>query len=102
VLTCRGKVFAGRVAASSLDAVGLSELVTHSLAEYEALALRLAADGALIRAFRERLERSRLSCPLFDSGRFCRHIETAYTTMWDLWQRGEPPRSFSVEAFRGE
>jgi hypothetical protein len=24
------------------------------------------------------------------------HLETAYATMWELWQRGESPRPFAV------
>jgi predicted O-linked N-acetylglucosamine transferase (SPINDLY family) len=100
VVTCRGKAFAGRVAASLLNAIGLPELVTHSLEEYESLALRLATDCSLLSEFRDRLEHNRLKFPLFDSDRFCRHIECAYTTMWELWQRGEKPRSFSVEPHR--
>ena len=102
VLTCRGKAFAGRVAASLLTAVGLSELVTQNLDEYESLALRLATDVPLLRGFRQRLERNRSEYPLFDTDRFCRHIETAYTTMWEGWQRGEKPRSFSVAPRGGE
>jgi predicted O-linked N-acetylglucosamine transferase (SPINDLY family) len=97
LLTCCGQSFAGRVATSLLNAIGLPELVTHSLDEYEALALRLATDGSLLRGFRERLEQNRPRFPLFDTDRFCRHIEAAYTTMWERWQRGESPRSFSVE-----
>jgi predicted O-linked N-acetylglucosamine transferase (SPINDLY family) len=96
VLTCCGKTLGGRVAASLLNAVGLSELVTHSLEEYEALALRLATDWSLLRGYRDRLEHNRLRFPLFDSNRFCRHIEATYTIMWEVWQRGERPRSFSV------
>jgi predicted O-linked N-acetylglucosamine transferase (SPINDLY family) len=96
VLTCRGKAYAGRVAASLLIAVGLPELVTDSLAEYEALALRLAVDRSLRSELRERLRQNKATSPLFDTDRFCRHLETAYTTMWELWQRGERPRSFSV------
>ena len=42
-LTCDGRAFAGRVAASLLQAVGLPELVTDNLADYEALALRAGA-----------------------------------------------------------
>jgi protein O-GlcNAc transferase len=34
---------------------------------------------------------------LFNTERFTRHIEAAYTTMWETWQRGEAPKSFSVE-----
>jgi protein O-GlcNAc transferase len=102
VLTCRGKAFAGRVAASLLTAVSLPELVTQSLDEYESWALRLATDAPLLRGFRQRLERNLLECPLFATDRFCRHIETAYTAMWELWQRGEKPRSFSIAPDGGE
>jgi predicted O-linked N-acetylglucosamine transferase (SPINDLY family) len=47
---------------------------------------------------RERLAQNRLSYPLFDTARLTRHIEAAYATMTDTWQRGEPAKSFSVEA----
>jgi protein O-GlcNAc transferase len=96
VLTCRGNSFVGRVAASMLAAVGLPELVTADLAAYEALALRLATDASLLGDFRRRLAQNRATCPLFDTDLFRRHIEAAYTTMWELQRRGEHPRSFSV------
>jgi predicted O-linked N-acetylglucosamine transferase (SPINDLY family) len=98
VLTCLGSTFAGRVAGSLLQAVGLPELITNSLEEYEALAQKLASDPALLGSLRERLSQNRLTHPLFDTARLIRHIEAAYATMTDAWQRGEPPRSFSVEA----
>jgi predicted O-linked N-acetylglucosamine transferase (SPINDLY family) len=101
LLTCRGASFAGRVATSLLYAVGLPELATSGLEEYETLALRLATDTSLLRAFRLRLEQNRAACPLFDTDRFRRHIESAYTTMWELQQRGETPRGFSVEPWDG-
>jgi protein O-GlcNAc transferase len=100
LLTCRGASFAGRVAASLLYAAGLPELASNDLAEYEALALRLATDAALLGGFRHRLAQNRTACPLFDTDRFRCHIEKAYTTMWELQQRGENPRSFSVEPVR--
>jgi protein O-GlcNAc transferase len=97
VVTCARGNFAGRVAASLLRAAGLPELVTESLEEYEHLALHLATDDALRRGYRERLEQGRLNVPLFDTDRFSRRIEAAYSTMWELWQRGERPRSFAVD-----
>lgn len=96
VLTCIGTTFAGRVAASLLQAVGLPELVTHDLGAYEALAGKLAADPAFLKSFRERLAANRSTHPLFNSQRTCRHIEAAYTRMWETWLRGEAPRSFAV------
>jgi len=97
VLTCRGETFAGRVAASLLHAVGLPELVTTSLDDYEALALRLARDSEQLGMLRRRLEQSRATCTLFDADRFRRHIEAAYLKMWEIWKRGDGPQSFSVD-----
>ena len=97
VLTCVGTAFPGRVAASLLHAIGLPELVTASLDDYEALALKLAGDPALLQSIRSRLDANRLTHPLFDTDRFRRHIEAAYATMLDIARRGEPPRSFSVD-----
>ncbi len=97
VITRLGEAFAGRVAASLLNAIGLPELVTHSIEEYETLALRLASDSKLLEGYRNRLATNRLTHPLFDTDRFRRHIEAAYLQMWEIWQRGEQPRSFAVE-----
>src|SRR5262249_47955570 len=78
VLTCQGNAFAGRVGASLLNAIGLSELVTLNLEDYETLALRLAREPNLLRAYRDRLAENRLTYPLFDTDRFRRNIEAAY------------------------
>ena len=98
VLTCMGETFVGRVAASLLSAVGLPELVTRSLDEYEAVALKLATDPGLIASLRKKLAGNRETSPLFDTDRTRRHIERAYVTMWDIAQRGAPPHSFAVDA----
>ena len=98
VLTCQGRAFAGRVGTSLLNAAGLPELVTHSLSSYEAMALRLATDAAFLGELRERLARNQPTHPLFDARRLGRHIEAAYTRMWEIWQRGEPPQSFAADA----
>jgi protein O-GlcNAc transferase len=84
VVTCAGETFPSRVAGSLLRAVGLPELVTTSLAEYEALTLRLARDPDQLCSLREKLRHNRLTFPLFDTRRFARHLEEAYTAMWDL------------------
>ena len=96
VVTCLGSAFAGRVAASLLRAIGLPELVTESLSDYEALTLKLAREPSLVAALKVRLVRNRASFPLFDTVRFTRGIEAAYTAMWQRQQRDEPPQSFAV------
>ncbi len=96
VVTCLGAGFAARVAGSLLNAVGLPELVTRSRAEYEALALALARDKDRLTSIRAKLAQNRGVFPLFDAERFRRHIESAFETMWQRSQRGEPPASFAV------
>ena len=81
VVTCYGKAFQGRVAASLLKAIDLPELVTTRSQDYEALALELATNLALLKATRDKLQRNRLTKPLFDSERFRKNIEAAYEEM---------------------
>jgi protein O-GlcNAc transferase len=97
VLTRQGETFAGRVAASLLKAVGLPELITTSLEDYESLALKLAREPSLLAAFKAKLARNLDTCPLFDTARFARHIEAAYTTMWQRHQSSAAPQRFAVE-----
>jgi protein O-GlcNAc transferase len=96
VLTCTGRSYAARSAGSLLRAIGLAELVTGTLDEYEALAVKLARNPQLLSDLRDRLARNRSTSPLFDMSRFCRHLESAYQEMYARWQRGEPTRSFAV------
>jgi predicted O-linked N-acetylglucosamine transferase (SPINDLY family) len=81
VVTCYGKAFQARVAASLLKAIDLPELVTVRPEEYETRALDLAMNPALLQATREKLQRNRLTTPLYDSDRFRRNIEAAYVAM---------------------
>ena len=81
VITCYGKAFPGRVAASLLKAIDLPELVTTNLADYETRALELAKNPALLAATKHKLLRNRRATPLYDSERFRQAIEAAYEKM---------------------
>ena len=98
VLTCTGQTYVGRGATSIVRAAGLPELATSTLAEYEALALRLATHPAELAALRLRLQQNRATCPLHDTPAYTRHLEAAYTRMAQRWQSGQPPQSFDVPA----
>jgi len=96
VLSCFGSTFAGRVGASLLNAAGLPELVTDSLAAYERLALKLACDRAALDDVRKKLALNRDTCALFDTTRFTRHFEAALMTMRERQRAGRPPAHFGV------
>ena len=96
ILTCMGDSFASRVAGSLLNAVGLPELIAHSLHDYEALAFTLATEPGLLAQIRSKLARNRATHPLFDTDRFRRHIESAYIEIYRRYQSQEPPAAFDV------
>jgi predicted O-linked N-acetylglucosamine transferase (SPINDLY family) len=96
ILTLRGTTWPGRVAASLLHAVGLPELVTETEAEFEAMAVKLARDPAMLATLKQKLAANRLTTPLFDTARWTRHAEAAYAQMYARSQRGEAPTAFAV------
>lgn len=98
VITCTGETFTSRVAAGLLSAVGLPELITSTFAEYEALALKLAREPALLAGIRAKLADRRTRWPLFNTDRFRAHLEAAYVTMYERHQQGLPPAAFDVPA----
>ena len=77
--------------------MGLAELVTQSLDDYEIAALRLASDPLMLSDLKRALLRNRVSSPLFDTRRFTRHLEAAFATMMERHQRGDSPAPFVVE-----
>jgi len=96
MVTLAGETFVSRVAGSLLRAVGLPELITTSLEDYEALALRLARDAGMLASLRARLAQARENSGLFDARQFVRNLEAAYARMWEIHASGQPPRAFAV------
>lgn len=96
VLTCPGAGFASRVASSLLHTLGIPELIAPDLASYEREALALAGNPERLQRLRERLASQRATSPLFDTDRFRRHLEQAFTIMRERSERGLKPGSFTV------
>jgi len=91
VLTCMGESFASRVAASLLNAIELTELITNSQHQYEATAIELATNPTKLKAVKDKLQRNRLTTALFDTKLFTKNIEAAYTEMYKRYQNNSPP-----------
>jgi predicted O-linked N-acetylglucosamine transferase (SPINDLY family) len=98
VLTQLGQAFAGRVAASLLNAVGLPEMITRDAAAYEALAIAIGRDPASAAALKAKLAAAIPTAPLFNTPRFTRHLEGAYRMMWQRHAAGLAPEGFAVPA----
>ncbi|GGM00373.1 hypothetical protein GCM10010099_15720 [Streptomyces cinereus] len=96
VLTCMGQSFASRVAASLLNACGLTELITESRADYEKLAIELACHPTKLATIRAKLIANRDKHPLFDTVRYAKNLETAFETIIQLANDNKPSESFTV------
>jgi predicted O-linked N-acetylglucosamine transferase (SPINDLY family) len=90
VVTCLGETFAGRVAASLLQAMGLPELIAANRDQFVELVVELATDAQRLAEIRQKLADHRLTTPLFDAQLFARHIEAAYTLIDERHHAGLP------------
>ncbi|APW37330.1 acetylglucosamine transferase [Rhodoferax koreense] len=89
VVTYMGGAFPARVAGSLLHALGVPELVAHSLAGYEALALSLAREPAALAAVKAKVAAHAQTHALFDTGRFCSNLEAVFIAMWRAQELGD-------------
>ena len=97
VLTQIGNTFPGRVSASLLNALGMSNLVANSDTEYEALAIALATDPRLEKNVRDQLVENRKSKLLFNSEVFTKNLESAYLKMIENSDAGRAPSHITIE-----
>jgi predicted O-linked N-acetylglucosamine transferase (SPINDLY family) len=97
VLTCMGQSFASRVAASLLNGVNLPELITTTQEQYESLAIDLAMHPEKLKAIKETLENNLLTASLYNTPLFTQHLESAYLSMYDRYQKGLAPEHIVVE-----
>jgi protein O-GlcNAc transferase len=97
VVTCAGEAFPSRVAASLLMALGMPELVTATLEEYEELAVALALDPKRLKGLTHKLSDIRPTTPLFDTRHFTRCLESAYAQMYERYRQGLPKQHLVVD-----
>jgi predicted O-linked N-acetylglucosamine transferase (SPINDLY family) len=97
ILTRTGETFASRVAASLLNAVGLPELITTTEEEYEELAVELATDKKKLTSLKLKLVKNLVTSALFDQKSTTKHIEAAYTEMYERYHAGLPPNHIYIK-----
>ncbi|OAM52764.1 hypothetical protein A7981_04765 [Methylovorus sp. MM2] len=85
VLTRCGDVTSSRVAASFLNVLGLSELVTHTYKDYQNKAIYYANHHDERLALKAKLRVGRQSSPLFNTALTLKHIELAYEMVWSRY-----------------
>ncbi len=91
LITTIGESFVSRVAASTLRAAGLPDLVAPDPDAYERLALELATNPVRLRGIRDRLAANRPHCALFDTHRYVRGLEALFQRMVSRWDENTAP-----------
>ncbi len=97
VLTLIGQSFASRVAASLLNAIELSELITHSPEEYERLAIDLATLPKKMGSIKLKLANNLQDTPLFQTSLFTKNLESIYLKMYERYKLGLHPDHLSID-----
>ena len=96
VLTFQGNHFASRMASSILNAVGLPDLITYSMEEYEEQAVKLSNESNLLAKMQSVLTNGVCQSSLFDTeGAVC-NLEKAYELIWQRHLDGKKPCAFDV------
>jgi len=98
VVTVYGNGFASRVAASTLNAVGLAELAFDTPDAYRCAITALAQEPALLAGYRQHLVQQRMALPLFDSQRYTAEMQALLARMSQRWRAGQGPAHLPSEA----
>ena len=96
VLTCLGKAFPGRVAASLLRSLDLPELITYSENEYISKAEELALNPEKLTLIKNKLDINKFSQPLFNIELFCRSLESAFKVIFEKHNLGLETEDISL------
>ena len=96
VLTCLGKTFPGRVAASLLRSLDLPELITYSENEYIAKAEEFALNPEKLKLIKHKLDVNKFSKSLFNTELFCRNLESAFKIVFDKHSLGLETEDISI------
>ena len=97
VLTLIGNSFNSREAASVINSLNMPELITTTQDEYESLAIELAEDTEKLKVIKDKLLSNLSTAPLYDTPLFTRNLESAYSEMYDRYQKGLNPDHIYVE-----
>ncbi len=97
VLTLIGESYASRAAASILNAIDLPELITNTEKEYEDLAVELATNPVRLKEIKDKLQKNRLTKPLFNTELYTKNLEAAFTKMYERYINNIPINNIEIK-----
>jgi predicted O-linked N-acetylglucosamine transferase (SPINDLY family) len=100
IVTMQGQSYSARMVSSLLNTLDLSELITTTESDYEKVALDLATNSKKLKLIKAKLAISKNNTPLFDTKRFTRNIERAYTQMYTKYFAGEKLEPLFIKEYK--
>ena len=92
VITLRWPTMTGRLSASIMTTLGLSDWIAESQAEYVELAIRKAKDLQSLSALRQQLRSLFSSSVIGDQSAYARAVEKEYRQLWQEWCASQAPQ----------
>jgi len=89
VVTLRWPTIAGRVSASIMTVLGLTDWIAETPEEYVALAIQKAKDVQSLAALRQQL-RGVFTSAIGDQEAYARNVEQEYRQLWQRWCATKP------------
>jgi predicted O-linked N-acetylglucosamine transferase (SPINDLY family) len=83
ILTKSGDTIVSRLAASALEAIEMSELITHSNDQYKALAISLSLNPNRIKDIKVKLNSNIKTSKIFDTVENCKEYDRIYQVMYN-------------------
>jgi predicted O-linked N-acetylglucosamine transferase (SPINDLY family) len=97
IVTRMGRSFASRLAGSLLKSIGLDDLITKDVQEYEDLAVELASNPEKLKKYRKLLENNRVTHRLFNTKLYVEKFERALVEIYNKQQAGLPPDHIVID-----
>ena len=85
VITLLGDRHSGRVGASILTNIGLTDFIAQDIDDYVALAIKMSNRPEYLKEIRQGLRKQMLSSPLCNGQSFAIDIESAYKSIWNKY-----------------
>ena len=97
IVTRMGRSFASRLAGSLLKSIGLDDLITNSIQEFEDMAVDLALHPEKLKKYRKLLQDNRTTHRLFNMKLYAENFEKALIEVYHKQQAGLPPDHIVIE-----
>jgi predicted O-linked N-acetylglucosamine transferase (SPINDLY family) len=97
LLTMVGESFQSRVSFSLLNSLGMKDLITYNLKDYEDMAVNLAKNPEQLKKIKDRLCFALKNSNTFKTKNYTENLEKAYIKIYDQFKKNLPPETVYIK-----